>query len=256
MRPAKMRSKMIYRAAYSARHLASPISKDLRKKYGIRSIRTIVGDSVRVTRGEYNGVEGKVSSISTTRNTVAIEGLKEEKIKGEKYDIQIHASNILVTGLNSEDKRRMTRIGGMHDSESGAGQAEKPVQETNVNQAETGLEIETESKEGQQTDETNKNLVDEEPAKEEQVRDEINKSEPVESKEGQQIDETNKNLVDEEPAKEEQVRDEINKSEPVESKEGQQIDETNKNLVDEEPAKEEQVRDTDIKSREKKDVDE
>lgn len=114
MKPTKMRNRMVYRATFNtkSKQLAGLLSKDLRKKYGKRSARVMVGDSITVIRGEFKGVDGKVSKVSTDSNTVAIDGVKKEKAKGEKFDVQIHASNILITGLNDEDKRRIARLEG------------------------------------------------------------------------------------------------------------------------------------------------
>ena len=114
MKPTKMRNKMIYLATYQTRskQLGSALSKDLHKKYGKRSIRVVEGDSVKIVRGEYKGVDGKISKISTQKSTVAIEGIKKEKTKGDKFDVYIHTSNLLVTSLNSEDKWRMAKIEG------------------------------------------------------------------------------------------------------------------------------------------------
>ncbi len=114
MKPTKMRNKMIYLATYQTRskQLGSALSKDLHKKYGKRSIRVVQGDSVKIVRGEYKGVDGKISKVSTQKSTVAIEGIKKEKTKGDKFDVYIHTSNLLVTSLNSEDKWRMAKIEG------------------------------------------------------------------------------------------------------------------------------------------------
>jgi len=114
MKPTKMRNKMIYLATYQTRskQLGSALSKDLHKKYGKRSIRVVEGDSVKIVRGEYKGVDGKISKISTQKSTVAIEGIKKEKTKGDKFDVYIHTSNLLVTSLNSEDKWRIAKIEG------------------------------------------------------------------------------------------------------------------------------------------------
>ncbi len=114
MKPTKMRNKMIYLATYQTRskQLGSALSKDLHKKYGKRSIRVVEGDSVKIVRGEYKGVDGKISKVSAQKSTVAIEGIKKEKTKGDKFDVYIHTSNLLVTSLNSEDKWRMAKIEG------------------------------------------------------------------------------------------------------------------------------------------------
>ncbi len=105
---------MIYRATYTtkSKQLGSALSKDLHKKYGRRSVRVIEGDSIRIVRGEYKGVDGKISTISTQKNSVSIEGIKKEKTKGDKFDVYIHTSNLVVTSLNTGDKWRMARLEG------------------------------------------------------------------------------------------------------------------------------------------------
>ena len=114
MKPTKMRNKMIYQATFTtkSKQLGSALSKDLHKKYGRRSVRVIEGDSIRIIRGEYKGVDGKISKISTQKNSVSIEGIKKEKTKGDKFDVYIHTSNLVVTSLNTGDKWRMARLEG------------------------------------------------------------------------------------------------------------------------------------------------
>ena len=75
-------------------------------------MRVIEGDSVKVLRGEFKGIEGKVTRISTEKRGVAIEGIKREKLKGGNVDIYIHPSNVLITSLNLEDKWRQSRLEG------------------------------------------------------------------------------------------------------------------------------------------------
>jgi len=89
------------------KQICAPISKDLRKKYSRRSIRIMTDDTVKVMRGEYKGLTGKVSKISTETSGVAIEGNKKEKLKGEKIDVYIHSTNMIITSLNTDDKWRL-----------------------------------------------------------------------------------------------------------------------------------------------------
>ena len=118
MKPTKMRNNLIYRATNQTRskQLGSALSKDLQKKYGKRSIRVVEGDSVTIVRGEFKGVDGKVATIDTQKNSVAIEGVKKEKTKGDKFDVYIHSTNLLVTSLNTEDKLRMSKLEGKNKS--------------------------------------------------------------------------------------------------------------------------------------------
>ncbi len=114
MKPTKARNYQIYLAPHTRRskQLGSPLSKELRKKYGKRSIRVILGDTVKVLRGEYRGIDGKVSKISTLSGNLAIEGIKKEKSKGDKFDILIKTSNVIITGLNLDDHWRKTKLQG------------------------------------------------------------------------------------------------------------------------------------------------
>ena len=113
-----MRNQMIYRASYAtkSKQVSSPLSKDLKKKYSKNSVRIVEGDSVKIVRGEFKGVDGKVASISIDKSSIAIEGVKKEKTKGDKFDVYIHSSNVVVTGLNTDDKWRMAKLEGKNPS--------------------------------------------------------------------------------------------------------------------------------------------
>jgi len=114
MKPTKVRNYQIYRATMATRNkqLGSPLSKDLQKRYGKRSIRVILGDTVKVMRGEYRGIDGKISKVSIADNSVAIEGVKKEKSKGEKFDVLIRSTNVVITNLNLDDHWRKTKLEG------------------------------------------------------------------------------------------------------------------------------------------------
>jgi large subunit ribosomal protein L24 len=70
----------------------------------------IKGDAVKVMRGEYTGIEGKVEKVNTERGTLAIEGVQREKIRGGNVKVQIHASNVTILSLNLQDKYRQTKL--------------------------------------------------------------------------------------------------------------------------------------------------
>ena len=109
-----MRNRMIYQATFQIRskQLGSSLSKDLQKKYGKKSTRAIVGDTITILRGEFKGVSGKITKISTEKTSVTIEGVKKEKTKGDKFDVYIHTSNVVVTSLNTSDKWRISKLEG------------------------------------------------------------------------------------------------------------------------------------------------
>ena len=139
---------MIFRATFQTRskQLGSTLSKDLRKKYGKRSVRAIEGDSVTILRGEFKGVEGKISKVSTQKSSVAIDGVKKEKTKGDKFDVYIHTSNLLVTSLSTDDKWRILKLEGKNPSKQPkvTPTEDKPTKEE---PKETKVEEKTEKKE-------------------------------------------------------------------------------------------------------------
>ncbi len=112
MNPSKIRNKQIYQAInqFRGKQAGSHLSKQLRQKYGQRSVRILNGDTVKVIRGEFKGVDGKVVKVSTTKHTIAIEGIKKQKRKGDKIDVYIDSSNVVITNLNTDDKWRTARL--------------------------------------------------------------------------------------------------------------------------------------------------
>ena len=114
MKPTKMRNKLIYRASHviKSKQISSPLSKELQKKYSKKSVRVVEGDNVKIVRGEFKGVDGKIAKISVKLNSIAIEGVKKEKTKGEKFDVYVHSSNVIVTSLSSDDKWRIAKLEG------------------------------------------------------------------------------------------------------------------------------------------------
>ncbi len=114
MKPTKIRNRTLYMAPLhmAGKELSAPLSDTLQEKYHKNSARVIEGDTVKVMRGEFKGIEGKVTQVSTERRGIAIEGIKREKLKGGSVDIYIHTSNVLLTDLNLEDKWRQNRLEG------------------------------------------------------------------------------------------------------------------------------------------------
>ena len=110
--PRKTRNQQIYYAAMqtASKQLSCALSKDLRKKYGKRSARMKEGDTASIIRGEFAGVDGKVIKISVADRGVNIEGVKKEKLKGEKFDVYVHTTNIVLTGLDTGDKWRINKL--------------------------------------------------------------------------------------------------------------------------------------------------
>jgi len=102
--------------------ICSSLTDDLRKQYGRRSARVAKGDTVKVMRGEYAGIEGKVEKVNTERGTLAIEGVQREKIRGGNVKVQIHASDVTIMSFNLQDTYRQTKLQSNLDGRSKAEQ--------------------------------------------------------------------------------------------------------------------------------------
>lgn len=92
------------------RSIAAHLGDNLRQQYRLRSYRVIKGDTVRVVRGEYSGIEGKVESVDTMTGGLAIEGIQREKVRGGNVKVRIHSSNVMITNMNLDDKYRQERL--------------------------------------------------------------------------------------------------------------------------------------------------
>lgn len=99
------------------RMLRSPLSRALREKYGRRNVRVIAGDTIKVMRGEYSGIEGKVEKVNMKRGSLAIEGIQREKVRGGNVKVEINSTNVVVTDLDLDDKLRQALIQRIHESE-------------------------------------------------------------------------------------------------------------------------------------------
>ena len=153
MKPTKVRNNQRYRASNQviSKQIAAPITKELRKKYSRRNARIMIDDTVKVIRGEYKGITGKVSKISTENNSIAIEGNKKEKLKGDKIDIYIHTTNVIITALNTDDKWRLKILEKKSKSKIKSMKEESKKKEENKKKIET-KQVETKQVETKQVD--------------------------------------------------------------------------------------------------------
>lgn len=109
--------------------VGATLSDNLRQQYKRRSARVVKGDSVKVMRGEYKGVEGKVDKVNTETGTLEIEGIQREKVRGGQVKVAIHSSNVMITGLKGDDKYRMAMLSGQRQKFAPAPKEEKPKAE-------------------------------------------------------------------------------------------------------------------------------
>jgi large subunit ribosomal protein L24 len=90
----------------------SAVSDELRQKYKKRTLRPRKGDSVKIVRGGFKGIEGKVSRVDGQKGKLFVEGVNREKIAGGTALAPIDASKVIITSINLDDKLRKRKVQG------------------------------------------------------------------------------------------------------------------------------------------------
>lgn len=94
--PMHVKSKMI----------CSHLSKDLQKKYKIRSLRVIKDDTVNIMSGDFKNKQGKVIRINTKKMAVFVDIAKRKRMDGSEIFVPLNASNLQIIELNLNNPRR------------------------------------------------------------------------------------------------------------------------------------------------------
>tara|TARA_Y100000031_G_C7852984_1_gene218408 strand:- start:71 stop:445 length:375 start_codon:yes stop_codon:yes gene_type:complete len=91
------------------RFLAAHVEKTLAKKHEKRTLGVRKGDTVKIMRGQFKGKTGKILRVDTKNTRVYLEGLEVPKRDGTKAFPGVHVSNLLITELQLDDKKRLQR---------------------------------------------------------------------------------------------------------------------------------------------------
>jgi len=104
--PRKQR-KFIYNAPLHVKHrfLSANLSKELRKKYGKRSLPIRKGDEVLVMRGAFKKKKAKVLEVDLKNSVVSLEGLQRAKKEGSKVNVWFHPSVLQIQSMAEDPKR-------------------------------------------------------------------------------------------------------------------------------------------------------
>ena len=90
--------------------LAANLSKDLRKKYGMRNLPVRKNDEVKIMRGKFRGKTGKILVVNLKKRRVAIENIQIKKKDGTKVNVYIRPSKVQIINLALDDKKRLKRM--------------------------------------------------------------------------------------------------------------------------------------------------
>jgi len=82
------------------------LDRFLRKDYGKRALTARRGDEVMIMRGSFKGVKGKISRVDMKKLKVYVDSVKVKKVSGQDVEAPIDPSNVIITKLNFDDKKR------------------------------------------------------------------------------------------------------------------------------------------------------
>merc|ERR1711966_598068 len=86
--------------------MSATLSKDLQKKYNVRSLPIRKDDEVMVVRGTHKNRDGKVSTVYRKKFVIHIERINREKNNGATVNIGIHPSKVVITKLHLDPDRK------------------------------------------------------------------------------------------------------------------------------------------------------
>ncbi|XP_076336514.1 large ribosomal subunit protein uL24-like [Tachypleus tridentatus] len=114
--------------------MSAPLTKELRQKYGVRSIPIRKDDEVQVVRGHYKGQQiGKVVQCYRKKYVVYIERIQREKANGASVYVGIHPSKVVIVKLKMDKDRKKIlerRAKGRQFSDKGKHTEESVAMET------------------------------------------------------------------------------------------------------------------------------
>merc|ERR1719223_480773 len=85
--------------------MSSTLSKDLRKKYGGRSVPVRKDDEVIILKGTYKGNKGKVNTVYRSKWCIYVEKIQKAKANGAPVQIPIKASQCAIIKLKLDRDR-------------------------------------------------------------------------------------------------------------------------------------------------------
>ena len=115
------------------------LSPELRKKYGIRNTQVKKGDKIKVLKGQFKKKEGKVERVILKRERVFVAGIELIKKEGTKVPVALTPSNLMITELNLDDRRRKQKLESKHNHSAEKSKKQQPEKENKIEMKKTEI---------------------------------------------------------------------------------------------------------------------
>lgn len=93
-----------------SKRVNAALSESLQSQYNKKTIRIRRNDVVKILRGEYQNLDGKVTNVYVKEGVISVDGITREKLAGGTVPVKIHASNVVVTSLDLKDSKRKEKL--------------------------------------------------------------------------------------------------------------------------------------------------
>ncbi|MEK6915159.1 MAG: 50S ribosomal protein L24 [Nanoarchaeota archaeon] len=109
-----------HEAPLHVRHkfLSAPLSKELRKKYGMRSLPVRTGDEVNIMRGTFASSKAKVLKVNSNKGRITLDGITRKKADGTKLNVYFDPSKLQIIALKLDDSRRISKKSAVESKKS------------------------------------------------------------------------------------------------------------------------------------------
>lgn len=103
--PRKQRKAIYSSALHTMRkYLHAHLSKELRTAMGKRSVLAAKGDGVKVLKGKFKGVSGKINGVNLKTGFVTIEGMMVKRQNGKEIPATLRPNQFIITEIASSRK--------------------------------------------------------------------------------------------------------------------------------------------------------
>ena len=110
-KPSKRRAALYNTPIHRIRKLLSAsLSTELKTSQGRNSYPVRKGDTVKILRGDFAGIEGKITRVDIKKQRLFVEGVSRETVAGTSTNVSVHSSKVTITKLNLDDKWRADSI--------------------------------------------------------------------------------------------------------------------------------------------------
>ena len=91
--------------------LTAPLTGSLSERTKLKRIPVRTNDEVTIIKGDYKGVKGNVTRVDRKGCKIFVEGITREKADGTVIPIPVSPYNVIVSKLDTSDKRRPVKGG-------------------------------------------------------------------------------------------------------------------------------------------------